>query len=94
MPSNTSVHMQDLTTAADRSRACMRSTSVLGVLGVVLALGLGMVGCQKTALRPDDDRSQFDRYDQSRSQRAEPFLEDEFGRRTPNLADRLLDRDR
>tara|TARA_R110002072_G_scaffold150953_8_gene299992 strand:- start:14740 stop:15015 length:276 start_codon:yes stop_codon:yes gene_type:complete len=91
MPSNTSVNMQTLTSTADRSRAHMRSVSALSV---VLAMGLGMVGCQKTALRPDDDRSQFDRYDQSRSQRAEPFLEDEFGRRTPNLADRLLDRDR
>ncbi len=61
------------------------------LIGVVLMSGL-MAGCQKTALRPDDDRSQFDRYDQSRSNRAQPFLEDEFGRRTPNLAERLLDR--
>ena len=52
-----------------------------------------LIGCQKTALRPDDNRSQFDRYDQSRSQRAQPFLEDEYGRRTPNLKDRLLVRD-
>lgn len=49
-----------------------------------------LAGCQKTAIRPDDNRSQFDRYDQSRSQRAQPYLEDEFGRRTPNLKERLL----
>ena len=49
-----------------------------------------MTACQKTAIRPDDTRSQFDRYDQSRSQRSEPYLEDEFGRRTPNLKARLL----
>lgn len=60
------------------------------VLGVVI---FGIAGCQKTALRPDDHRSQYDRYDRSRSQRAQPFLEDEFGRRTPNLSERLLDRD-
>ena len=60
----------------------------IGALAVVVLLA----GCQRTALRPDDDRSQFDRYDQSRSQRAQPFLEDEFGRRTPNLSERLLDR--
>lgn len=54
--------------------------------GFVLMSG----ACQKTALRPNDDRSQFDRYDQSRSQRAQPFLEDEYGRRTPNLKERLL----
>ncbi len=61
---------------------------------VVLALStVALVGCQKTALRPDDQRSQYDRYDQSRSQRAQPYLEDEYGRRTPNLKDRLLERE-
>lgn len=61
---------------------------------VVLALSAAaLVGCQKTALRPDDQRSQYDRYDQSRSQRAQPYLEDEYGRRTPNLKDRLLVRE-
>lgn len=57
--------------------------------GCLLALG----GCQKTALRAKDDRSQFDRYDQARNQRAEPFTEDEFGKRTPNLRGRLIVRD-
>lgn len=64
------------------------------VVGVVLVGGLlGVcvgVGCQKTALRADDIRSQYDRYDQARNQRAQPFLQDEFGRRTPNLRQRLL----
>jgi hypothetical protein len=64
------------------------------ILTAAIALSTLLIsGCQKTALRPDDQRSQFDRYDQSRSQRAQPFLEDEFGRRTPNLKDRLLVRD-
>lgn len=64
------------------------------ILTAALSLSVMLAaGCQKTALRPDDQRSQFDRYDQSRSQRAQPFLEDEFGRRTPNLKDRLLVRD-
>ena len=71
----------------------MISYASLGaVILAVCGVG-GLVGCQKTALRPDDNRSQFDRYDQSRSQRAQPFLEDEYGRRTPNLSERLLDRD-
>lgn len=61
---------------------------MLAVASALCVLTLG--GCQRTALRPDDNRSQFDRYDQSRSQRAQPFLEDEFGRRTPNLKARLL----
>lgn len=56
----------------------------------LLAACVALGGCQRSVLRPNDDRSQFDRYDQSRSQKAQPFLEDEFGRRTPNLKDRLL----
>ena len=66
-----------------------RSSSLL-VFGAGLLLGVGLMGCQKTAIRPDDTRSQFDHYDQARNQRAQPFLEDEYGRRTPNLKDRLL----
>ncbi|MFG0298426.1 MAG: hypothetical protein ACF8K1_02350 [Phycisphaerales bacterium JB047] len=70
---------------------CSRPRAPRVVLPVMLAAAFVCVaGCQKTALRPDDRRSQFDRYDQSRSQRAQPFLEDEFGRRTPNLKARLL----
>jgi hypothetical protein len=65
----------------------------VGALIVTGVLSVGLAGgCQKTALRPDDTRSQYDHYDQARNQRAEPFLEDEFGRRTPNLSERLLDR--
>lgn len=69
------------------------SYAVLGVMVFGAGGASGLAGCQKTALRPDDHRSQYDRYDRSRSQRAQPFLEDEFGRRTPNLSERLLDRD-
>lgn len=69
-------------------RVAYASVGLIGVLACSAMLG----GCQKTALRPDDHRSQYDRYDRSRSQRAQPFLEDEFGRRTPNLSERLLDR--
>lgn len=61
------------------------------VAGLVAGLGLFVgVGCQKTALRPDDVRSPYDRYERSRSERAEPYLQDAFGRRTPNLRGRLL----
>lgn len=72
-----------------------RGTSRIGLAGsaVVVVMALTVIGgCQKTALRPNDSRSQFDQYDQARNQRAQPFLEDEFGRRTPNLSERLLDR--
>ncbi len=71
-----------------RSAAARRWPLILAGAGAWAALVLG--GCQKTALRADDMRSQFDRYDLARSKRAQPFLEDEFGRRTPNLTERLL----
>lgn len=56
----------------------------------LLAGSFLLAGCQKTLLKKDDARSPFDRYNQSRAQHAPPFLEDEFGRRTPNLRDRLV----
>lgn len=77
-----------MTSRASASRSIVRRPALLGAVSVLCLLG--MSACQRTALRPDDNRSQFDRYDQSRSQRAQPFLEDEFGRRTPNLKARLL----
>jgi hypothetical protein len=77
--------MREHTTPPSRRHA--RSLTSAAVL-LLTIIGLG--ACQRTALRPDDTRSQFDRYDQARSQRAQPFLEDEFGRRTPNLKERLL----
>lgn len=71
----------------------MRRSQRVTVMGVVLMMTLALAGgCQKTALRPDDVRSPYDRYERSRAERAEPYLEDEYGRRTPNLRGRLLER--
>ena len=67
-----------------------------GSSAIIIMIGMAVIGtlggCQKSALRPDDPRSQFERYDQARNEHAQPFLQDEFGRRTPNLSERLLDR--
>lgn len=68
----------------------------IGACGAIVVgvLGAGVLwGCQKTVLREDDVRSPYDRYERSRAERAEPYLEDEFGQRTPNLRGRLLQRD-
>lgn len=45
--------------------------------------------CTTPLFNPDDNRSQFDRYDAIRAEYAVPYTEDEFGRRTPNLRGRL-----
>lgn len=61
-----------------------------------LALALASVfgaGCFKSALSTKDDRSQYDRYDHARNERAPTYVQDEFGRRQPNLRGRLLGND-
>lgn len=55
-----------------------------------VVVGSSLCGCARSVFRPDDDRTPFDRYNRSRSQQPVPFLEDEYGRRTPNLRGRLL----
>ncbi len=64
--------------------------------GVALVVGgvmtLTTTGCYKPLLSPDEERSQYDRYDAIRAQRAPAFIEDEFGRRRPNLRGRLLEK--
>ena len=69
-----------------------RLHSVLLVAGVAAALG-AVAGCKKPLLSPDDERSQYDRDDSIRNQRAQQFYYDEFGRKRPNLRDRLLSKD-
>jgi len=58
----------------------------------VVILG-ALAGCEKPLLSPDEDRSPFDRYDTVRNQHADQYVMDEFGRRRPNLRERLLPKD-
>jgi len=57
--------------------------------GALVAAALLLPGCSRPLLSPKDERSQYDRYDRARSQYAQQFKEDEYGRRTPNLRGRL-----
>ena len=45
--------------------------------------------CNRALFRTQDERTQYDRYDASRGQYEPMYLEDEFGRRKPNLRGRL-----
>lgn len=47
-------------------------------------------GCAKPLLSPNEPRSQYSRYDLVRGQHAPQYIEDEFGRKKPNLRGRLL----
>ncbi|MBO6512932.1 MAG: hypothetical protein JJ974_03060 [Phycisphaerales bacterium] len=78
--------IQRSTASSFKTTAVLKNTAVLVAIASVIML----TGCQKTLLKKDDPRSPFDRYNQTRAQHAPPYLEDEYGRRTPNLRDRLV----
>lgn len=60
---------------------------------VAWALAGAMLGaCEKPLFSPEAERSQYDRYDAIRGQSASPYVEDEFGRRQPNLRGRLMNK--
>ncbi len=62
-----------------------RFTAAVGVaVGVICA-----AGCSQPLLAPTDERSPFDRYDNVRGRYAPQYIENEYGRREPNLRGRL-----
>ncbi len=63
----------------------------VGALLIVLGtpLGLTSMGCTQPLYDAKDDRTQYDRYRRARSDLAPPYIEDEYGRKTPNLRERL-----
>ena len=69
-----------------------RLQSVLILAALCVAAG-ALSGCKKPLPSPDDERSQFDRYDSIRNQRAQQSVFDEFGRKRPNIRARLLSKD-
>ncbi len=90
LPDLASVPHPEPALSESRHRHAARRVGTLAVLGCLAASAMSMMACQKTVLRPDDVRSPYDRYERSRAERAEPYLQDEYGRRTPNLRGRLL----
>ncbi|RMH27006.1 MAG: hypothetical protein D6693_06140 [Planctomycetota bacterium] len=57
---------------------------------LLIALSAGFVaGCQRALYLPNDTRTPYDRYRRARGELSAPFTEDEYGRRTPNLRERL-----
>lgn len=55
----------------------------------VAAAACTLCGCAKPLLSPDEERSQYDRYDAVRNQYAAQYTQDEFGKQVPNLRARL-----
>ncbi len=65
----------------------VRTLVLAGLAGAIAAAMAG--GCQTPLFSPIEDRTQFDRYDKVRNQYEPQYVEDEFGRREPNLRGRL-----
>ncbi len=57
-----------------------------------LAAAFALAGCRQSPITENDVRSPFDRYDLIRDEFAMPYLQDEYGRKRPNLRGRLIDR--
>lgn len=58
---------------------------------VVATCGMATLsGCVDPLLSPNEPRSQYSRYDLVRGRFAPQYVEDEFGRRKPNLRGRLI----
>ncbi len=75
-----------------RTRILTHGFLPLAVAGAAAAL-LAPGGCSKPLLSPEDERTQFARYDALRNQYAPQFVEDEYGRQRPNLRARLSPKD-
>lgn len=69
------------------SRPRHRPSRAVAAAGLIL---LAVGGCQKPLFSPEEDRSPFDRFDAMRNQQAPQVVEDEYGRKQPNLRARLL----
>lgn len=68
-----------------------RETIALALAALCAGALLG--GCSRPLLSPKDERSPFDRYDAVRNRHAPQYIEDQYGRRQPNLRGRLEPRD-
>jgi hypothetical protein len=66
---------------------------ISGLLAALLLVVLACGGCSKPLLAPAEERTPFDRYDAVRGNYAPQYIEDEFGRRQPNLRARLTPKD-
>lgn len=67
-----------------------RPLCVVVGIGSALLMGAGLVGCYEPVFREDEARSQYDRFDAVREQRAPQYFFDEYGNRKPNIRGRLL----
>ncbi len=66
---------------------------LVAAIGAPLLIGSALGGCYEPIFREDEARSQYDRFDAVREQRAPQYYYDEYGNRKPNMRGRLLGSD-
>jgi hypothetical protein len=71
----------------------MCRAAILAAELAALGAALCASGCARPLLAPTDERSPYDRYDNVRGRYAPQFIENEYGRREPNLRGRLSPKD-
>lgn len=76
-----------------RTSRMRRRFTRMAVLPAGIALAGLLAACSKPLLSPAETRSQYDRYDRVRSEYAQQYIEDEFGRKKPNIRGRLSPKD-
>jgi len=84
-PSRAAVHLPLVQRRTPTTRCSIVALSLLLAASATL-----LPACQPAPITENDQRSQFDRYDAVRDRRAPAYLEDEYGRKRPNLRGRLL----
>lgn len=65
------------------------SAALRALAAAVLALTALAAGCSDVLFPKKEPRTQYERYDEVRNQNAPPYIEDEYGRLSPNLRARL-----
>jgi hypothetical protein len=71
---------------------CRPISRTVAWLVVPVIAACAQTGCRQSPITENDVRSPFDRYDLIRDEYAAPYLQDEYGRKRPNLRGRLIDR--
>ncbi len=66
-----------------------RNAAITVALATLAVATLASTGCRRALFPENEPRTQYDRYDESRGDRAPMFIQDEFGAREPNLRGRL-----
>lgn len=82
-------------TPKDRGSRVATGRLLRGRRGALAPVGAALLvvlagGCSKPLLSPNEPRSQYSRYDLVRGRFAPQYVEDEYGRKMPNLRGRLL----